>query len=176
MLLQELTDRFDQDNLLPPIQCLENLLLKAANGDRYDENFQGLKTSCYITDIDFDQLQIQLPLLASLIRQALPHVSKVTSIRTISEAMSTQAVYKSMLSEVHNILRLYMTVPITSATSERSFSALKVVNTCLRSSMSEKRLNNCFILHVHKEITDSCDTVAIAQEFIAVNKFFGVFS
>ncbi len=180
MLLQELNDRFDQDNLLPPIQCLENLLLKAANGDRYDENFQGLKTSCYITDIDFDQLQIQLPLLASLIRQALPHVSKVTSIRTICEAMNTQAVYKSMLSEVHNILRLYMTVPITSATSERSFSALKVVNTCLRSSMSEKRLNNCFILHVHKEITDSCDMVAIAQEFIAVNterrKFFGVFS
>ncbi len=60
MLLQELNDRFDQDNLLPPIQCLENLLLKAANGDRHDENFQGLKTSCYITDIDFDQLQIQL--------------------------------------------------------------------------------------------------------------------
>jgi len=107
-------------------------------------------------------------------------VSKVTSIRTICEAMNTQAVYKSMLSEVHNILRLYMTVPITSATSERSFSALKVVNTYLRSSMSEKRLNNCFILHVHKEITDSCDMVAIAQEFIAVNterrKFFGVFS
>ena len=47
-----------------------------------------------------------------------------------------------------------MTVPITSATSEKSFSALQRLLTYLRSSMSEKRLNNCLLLHVHKEMTD----------------------
>ena len=106
MLLQELNDRFDQKDLLLPIQYLENLLMKAANGEVYEENLHGLKSSCYSTDIDFDQLQRQLPLLVSLIRQALPNVITVTSIRTICEAMNTQAVYKSMLSEIHNILRL----------------------------------------------------------------------
>ncbi len=35
--------------------------------------------------------------------------------------------------------------------------------------MSEQRLNNCFILHVYKEITDSCDMVAIAEDFIVGN-------
>ena len=74
----------------------------------------------------------------TLIRQVLPTVIKVTFIRTICEAMNSQVVYKSMLSEVHNILRLYLTMPITSATSERSFFALKVVNTYLCSSMFEQ--------------------------------------
>jgi len=34
-------------------------------------------------------------------------------------------IYKTMLSEVHKLLQLYLTVPISSATSERTFSALK---------------------------------------------------
>ena len=59
-----------------------------------------------------------------------------------------------MLSEVHNILWLYLTVPITSATSKGSFSALKVVNTYLHLSMFEQRLNNCLLLHIHKDLTD----------------------
>ena len=83
--------------------------------------------------------------------------------------MNSQVVYKSMLSEVHNILRLYLTVPTTSATSERSFSALKVVNTYLCSSMSEQRLNNCLLLHIHKDLTGSCDMEKVAKDFIAVN-------
>ena len=29
--------------------------------------------------------------------------------------------------------------------------------TYLRSSMSERRLNNCLLLHVHKDVTDSLD-------------------
>ena len=93
--------------------------------------------------------------------------------------MNSQVVYKSMLSEVHNILRLYLTVPITSATSERSFSALKIVNTYLRSSMSEQRLNNYLLLHIHKDLTDSCDIEKVSKNFIAVNtehrNYFGVF-
>ena len=115
----------------------------------------------------------------TLIRQVLPTVIKVTFIRTICEAMNSQVVYKSMLSEVHNILRLYLMMPITSATSERSFFALKVVNTYLCSSMFEQRLNNCLLLHIHKDLTDSCDMEKVAKDFIAVNtegrNYFGVF-
>ena len=124
LLLRELEDRFEQQALLPPILSLENILLKAANGEAYEEDFQMAKISCYKDDINFDHLQKQLPLCADLIRQALPSVKQVTSMRTICEVMNTQQVYKSMLYEVHNLLRLYLTIPITSATAERSFSAL----------------------------------------------------
>ena len=45
--------------------------------------------------------------------------------------------------------------------------------------MTEKRLNNCLLLHVHKELTDSLDLVAVASEFVSLyderKKFFGNF-
>ena len=88
-------------------------------------------------------------------------------MRTICEAMNTQSVYKSMLFEVHNnILRLYLTVPVTSATSERSFLALRRVLTYLHSSMTEERLNSCIVLHIHKHLTGSCDLMEIAKELL----------
>ena len=94
--------------------------------------------------------------------------------------MNTQTVYKTMLSEIHNMLQLYLTIPITSATSERTFSALKHVFTYLRSSMSEKRLNNCVLSHVHKELLDGLDLIQIAKEFVLANdehiKYFGSFN
>ena len=93
------------------------------------------------------------------------------------EAMNTQQVYKSMVCEVHNLLRLYLTISITSATTERSFSALQNVITYLSSSMTEQRLNNCMLLHIHKQLTDF---IQIAKEFIAINAerklYFGTFT
>ena len=32
--------------------------------------------------------------------------------------------------------------------------------------MTEKRLNNCLLLYVHKELTDSLDLLKIGKEFI----------
>ena len=34
--------------------------------------------------------------------------------------------------------------------------------------MTEERLNNCLVLHVHKCITNECDLVEIAKEFVMV--------
>jgi hypothetical protein len=72
-----------------------------------------------------------------------------------------------------------MTIPITSATSERTFSALRHLLTYLRSTMTEKRLNNCLLLHVHKSYTDAVDLTLVAKEFIHRQddrvKYFGNF-
>ena len=42
-------------------------------------------------------------------------------------------------------------MPATNAVSERNLSALRRLNTW----MGQTRLNSCFILHVHKDKTDS---------------------
>ena len=117
-------------------------------------------------------------MLADAIKVALPSVKKVTSIRTICDALNTQTVYKDMLSEVHNQLRLFLTIPITTATSERTFSALRHVLPYLRSSMTEQRLNNCLLLYVHKELTDSLGLVKIRKDIVnneERRKHFGMF-
>ena len=45
--------------------------------------------------------------------------------------------------------------------------------------MTAQRLNNLFLLYVHKSITDSLDLEAIARDFVSVNtrriNYFGHF-
>ena len=82
--------------------------------------------------------------------------------------MNSNNIFKEMLPTVHQLLRLYLTLPITSATSERTFSALRWLLTYLRSKMTEKRLNNCLLLHIHKDLTDSIDLISVAKEFIGL--------
>ena len=46
-----------------------------------------------------------------------------------------------------------------------------------KSTMTEKRLNNCLMLHVHKEFTDSLDLISVAKIFVSAyderKKYFG---
>ncbi|KAL5509098.1 hypothetical protein EMCRGX_G004385 [Ephydatia muelleri] len=177
LLVQELNDRFFQRDV-KPIITLESLLMKSANGDSCVQELSDMKESIFSTDVCMDKLENQLRIVVDVIRVELPEVKKVTSIRTICDAMA-QHVNKDLLSEVHLLLRLYLTFPITSSTSERSFSALRRLFTYLRSSLSENRLNQCFLLHVHKELTETLNVEEIAREFIATNdermRYFGKF-
>ena len=173
--MQELANRFGQSEFLPEVLSLESLLLKAANGDNYESELESVRNGCFGSDLNLPSLDKQLPLLVDVTKQGFVH--KVTSIRTITDAMSNNPSYKLILSEIHKLLRLYLIVPITSATSERTFSVLKRLLVYLRSTMTEKRLNNCLLVHVHKEIVDELDLKEIAVEFISVNderrKYFG---
>ena len=60
--------------------------------------------------------------------------------------MNTKNLYKQMLPTVHKCHLPQL---------EDFFSALKRMLTETRSTMTEVRLNNCFLLHAHKELTDS---------------------
>lgn len=68
---------------------------------------EDLKSSCYSEDFDFDKLQRHLLILADVIKQGTPTVRKVTSIHTICQAMNAETVFKSMVSEVHKLIRLF---------------------------------------------------------------------
>lgn len=84
-----------------------------------------------------------------------------------------------MFSEVNKLLHLYLTVPMTSCTAERSFSALRRIKDYLRSTMTQARLNHLIVMHVHKERTDNLNIVDIAETFVSLNNrrstFFGHF-
>ena len=57
------------------------------------------------------------------------------------------------------LLKIFLTIPVTTATCERSFSALRLLKTYLRSTMGEERLNGLALLAVHKDITFKYDDV-----------------
>jgi hypothetical protein len=71
--------------------------------------------------------------------------------------------------EVLKLYLIYMTVPMTSAKAERSFSAVRRIETHLRQTMGQQRLNDVMLLHTHKERTDSIDIASVAAVFVSAN-------
>ena len=82
-----------------------------------------------------------------------------------------------MFSEVDKLVRIYLTIPVTTATGERSLSVVRCIKTYLRSTMSQQRLNNIMLLNVHKDLTDALDLPTVARQFVDANErrrhFFG---
>ena len=56
-------------------------------------------------------------------------------------------------------LRIFATLPVTTATGERSLSALKLMETYLRTSMQENRLNALAFLYINNDIKLDCSQV-----------------
>ena len=143
--INELQSRFEQPSV-GPVLAIERLLMKAANQESTEFEIGLLKESIYKEDFDFTVFERQVPVITDVIHQVFPTVKKVTRIRTVCDAL-TEHSYRQMLSEVHKLLRLYLTLPVTSSTSERAFFTLRRLLNYLRSTMTEKRLNNCLLLH-----------------------------
>jgi len=137
----------------------------------FSEHLEELQRSCFGTDIDCGRLGHQLYHVHDAVKTTLPEVRQVTNIRTICEAFNKTALIKTLLGEVHKLLRLYLTIlPVESATSERTFSSLRRLKTYLKSTMNQNRLNNCLLLHCRKSITDTLDTVDIIKKFVRANE------
>ena len=144
----EIERRFKQPDF-HIIQNLESLLIKVANRETVQPEESLLN---YLEkDIDRDRFIVQLSMVADMIKNALQQtpIKKVTNLRTIAEGMNQSEIYKKMLGEIDKVLKIYFTFPVTTATAERSFSSLRRLKTFVRSTMTQMRLNNLFLLYVH---------------------------
>ena len=76
-------------------------------------------------------------------------------------------VIRILFLQVEMLVRLLLTIPCSGAEAERSFSCLRRLKTYMHNSMTQTRLNHLAVLHVHQEMTDNVDIVAIAKEFLS---------
>ena len=65
---------------------------------------------------------------------------QVTLISTICDVFNETSTLKMLLSEVHKVLKIYLTIPITTANAERCFSALKRIKTYVPSQFNDRRV------------------------------------
>ena len=84
-----------------------------------------------------------------------------------------------MFDQITTMVKLYLSISVTTVTAERTFSVLRRLKTYLRINMSQKRLNNALLLHVHKYYTDKLDMIKIANDFVQSNerirRYSGIF-
>lgn len=76
---------------------------------------------------------------------------------TSTEALA--ACDRSFFPNVHRMLQLFATLPVSTATAERSFSTLRRLKTYLRNTTSDNRLNGLALLNIHRDVEVSPELV-----------------
>ena len=79
---------------------------------------------------------------------------------------SGSPVSKTCLPALHSLLQYYLSIALSSATAERSFSAMRRVKTWERSVMGANALTNRMFAVIHCNIMDDFDVLLVAKEFI----------
>jgi hypothetical protein len=65
--------------------------------------------------------------------------------------------------------RVLLTIPVTVALVERSFSKLKLLKSYLRSTMTQQRLNDLATIALESELLEKIDYEYIIEDFISRN-------
>jgi hypothetical protein len=66
---------------------------------------------------------------------------------------------------VERLLRLVLTLPVSTATAERAFSAMKLVKTRLRTKLGDDFLRDCVIVYIEREIAEKFSVDEIIETF-----------
>ncbi len=72
---------------------------------------------------------------------------------------------QSVFPDVDIALRIFLTLPVTNASGERSFSKLSLVKNSIRSSMLQDRLNHLTLMSLESDILRSLDFSDIIKDF-----------
>lgn len=119
----------------------------------------------YKGDLNAVRLQLHRNMLLDIAKQ---RATSLVTFQDVVDFLSGKAgePLRVLLPEVVKLLQIAMTIPVTSCSSERSFSCLQRVKTYLRSTMGQARLNHTALLHCHKEQARQVDLNLVANEFI----------
>ncbi|XP_021829144.1 zinc finger MYM-type protein 1-like [Prunus avium] len=66
---------------------------------------------------------------------------------------------------IDRLIRLVLTLPVSTATTERAFSAMKHVKTVLRNKMEDEYLADSLIFYIEKELSVDIDSDSIIKDF-----------
>ncbi|CAF2639431.1 unnamed protein product [Rotaria sp. Silwood2] len=177
-----LRTRFTQTNF--KLLCaVENFILNISNKppDGSNDCIKTIMDFCH-DDIDIERLKSKAVMISDFFKVVINtnqiKIKLITKISTVCEILNTCEIGKQMLQEFDKLIRLYLTIPVTTATSERAFSVLNRLKNTLRSSMTQSRLNHCLLAHIYKEKLDKIDPNQIMSTFISSNEqrqaFFGL--
>ena len=67
---------------------------------------------------------------------------------------------------VDRLIRLLLTLPVSTITIERTFSTMNIVKTKLRYKMEDEYLADNLIVNIEREIVETFDSNSILDDFV----------
>ena len=104
-------------------------------------------------------LQHEIPLVKKLLNKEPKQPTSAL------EFLCFLAPYKDAFDCLYKLLLITVTLPVTSASCERSFSRMKLVKTFLRNSMTSDGLSNIALLSIESKRVESIDMDSFVDDF-----------
>ncbi|XP_022030771.1 uncharacterized protein LOC110931695 [Helianthus annuus] len=159
--IHELNSRFNE-RTIELLSLSSSLVSKVINIDQicllvekfYHEDF---------TDKEITGLRRQL----ELFNVELSENIRLSSVSTLSDLCKTlvKTNKREEYALVDRVVRLILTLPVSTATTERGFSAMKIFKNRLRNKMADEYLTDSLVIYIEKEIADKFDSEDIIDEF-----------
>ena len=128
-------------------------------------NLERVLTNGDDSDIDGECLFMELQVLQGMLpEEASKRGNPWTSIQIMEFAKKMD-----MFPHVLVAYRILLTVPVTVASAERSFSKLKLLKSYLRSTMSQERLNGLAILSIESKFLANINYDKVIDIFASKN-------
>ncbi|XP_066338762.1 uncharacterized protein [Miscanthus floridulus] len=136
------------------LRSLDNQSLKSSC-----DNLEAVLKKDEKSDIDAKELYMELKFLQDFIPEE--RMGPVEILRFLKE--------HGCFPNATIAYRVLLTIPVTVASAERSFSKLKLLKTYLRSTMTQERLNDLAIIALEGELLEKIDYEHIIEDFISKN-------
>ena len=89
-------------------------------------------------------------------KRLLEHTGE-TQGKSLLDFLVVTEPYKAAFYELHRLTKIAVTIPVTSAASEKSFSALKLIKPYLRNTMGDNRFSDLGIMHIERMHSNNID-------------------
>ncbi|XP_008244301.1 PREDICTED: zinc finger MYM-type protein 1-like [Prunus mume] len=164
-MLRELNDRF-------PEQTVELLILSSVLDPRSSFKSFNIGHPCKLAEkfypgdfnpSDLKGLEIELRYFQNDIH-GLPCFKDLTTLPQLCQ----QFVETTLAENYHllyRLIQLVLTLPVSTATTERAFSCIRIINNRLRSTIADEFLADCMILHIEREFANIIDNEEVIEEF-----------
>ncbi|KAL9685702.1 hypothetical protein QQ045_023153 [Rhodiola kirilowii] len=156
--LMELHDRFTEQTI--ELLTLSSALDPKNQFKKFDmEKICRLAEKFYPEDFDASEVRALMIQLEHYKHQVVfdKDFQKLSSLAQLCRRL-VEADLANLFPLVDRLIRLVLTLPVSTATTERAFSAMKIIKTRLRNKMEDGYLSGCMMLHIEKEYVDDIDS------------------
>ncbi|XP_065664386.1 zinc finger MYM-type protein 1-like [Hydra vulgaris] len=166
MSIASVKERFEQISIVTKLYDFlyrSESLIKACNENSLSAYCKNLQIK--FADIDSEDLESELKRFVIVIKE-----EKNALLKSAYDFLNY--IYKEKLQETYpNLvfaLRIILTLPVTVASAERSFSKLKLIKTFHRSTMADERLSSLAMLSIENEVARTLSYEGIINEFASM--------
>ncbi|XP_071740404.1 uncharacterized protein [Rutidosis leptorrhynchoides] len=163
--LQELDSRFNEQAM--ELLTLGSLLLPTKDMELFDiDKICLLVEKYYPTDFTEQEINM-LRYRLELFRIELIENPKFKDVSTIAQ-LCTSLVETNKCDPyylIDRLIRLILTLPVSTATTERGFSVMKIFKNRIRNKMSDDFLASNLVVYVEKDIAQRFDSASVISDF-----------